>query len=109
MGDPGTSLPISSSTAPQFPAEQEALFREVLQLLNDKQSAELAASVGEAQQASAAEEPVEVSIEAVSEAPEFPGEAASEDISMEEVLGPGTRKKAASAESPAEEVEHQTY
>jgi small subunit ribosomal protein S2 len=79
------------------------------QLLNDKQTAELAASVGEAQQAAAAEEPVEVSIEAVSEAPEFPGEAASEDISMEEVLGPGTRKKAASAESPAEEVEHQTY
>ena len=33
MGDQGTSLPISSSTAPQFPAEQEALFREVLQLL----------------------------------------------------------------------------
>jgi small subunit ribosomal protein S2 len=79
------------------------------QLLNDKQTAELAASVGEAQQTAAAEEPVEVSIEAVSEAPEFPGEAASEDISMEEVLGPGTRKKAASAESPAEEVEHQTY
>src|SRR6266404_1534713 len=37
MGDTGTNLPISSSTAPQFPAEQEALFREVLQLLNDKQ------------------------------------------------------------------------
>src|SRR6266404_3105431 len=36
MGDPGTSLPISSSTAPQFPPEQEALFREVLQLLNDR-------------------------------------------------------------------------
>src|SRR5438270_7999736 len=37
MGDQGPTLPISSSTAPQFPAEQEALFREVLQLLNDKQ------------------------------------------------------------------------
>jgi hypothetical protein len=37
MGDSGTSLPVSSSVAPQFPAEQEALFREVLQLLNDKQ------------------------------------------------------------------------
>src|SRR3954464_1975473 len=37
MGDQGTALPISSSTAPQFAAEQEALFREVLQLLNDKQ------------------------------------------------------------------------
>src|SRR4051812_1504479 len=36
MGDQGTSLPVSSSTAPQFAPEQEALFREVLQLLNDK-------------------------------------------------------------------------
>jgi small subunit ribosomal protein S2 len=82
------------------------------QLLNDKQTADLAAGVEEARQAAeaAAEEPVEGSIEAVAEAPEFPGES-SEDISMEEVLGPGTRKKAASAESPAEtpEVEHQTY
>jgi small subunit ribosomal protein S2 len=82
------------------------------QLLNDKQAADLAAGVEEARQAAeaAAEEPVEGSIEAVAEAPEFPGES-SEDISMEEVLGPGTRKKAASAESPAEtpEVEHQTY
>jgi hypothetical protein len=58
----------------------------------------------------AGEAPAEGSeaISGVEEAPEFPGEA-SEDISMEEVLGPGTRKKAASAESPAEEVEHQTY
>jgi len=83
------------------------------QLLNDKQTADLAAGVEEARQAAeaAAEEPVEGSIEAVAEAPEFPGES-SEDISMEEVLGPGTRKKAASAESPAEapeEVGHQTY
>ena len=32
-------------------------------------------------------------------------------VVCEEVLGPGTRKKAASAEAPAEtpEVEHQTY
>lgn len=37
MGDAGTKLPISTSIAPQFPAEQEALFREVLQLMNDKQ------------------------------------------------------------------------
>jgi hypothetical protein len=37
MGDQDTNLPISTSVAPQFPAEQEALFREVLQLLNDKQ------------------------------------------------------------------------
>jgi small subunit ribosomal protein S2 len=81
------------------------------QLLGDKQAAELAAGVGAAQQAEEGlEPPVEGSIEAVSEAPEFPGESA-ENISMEDVLGPGTRKKAVSAESPAEtpEVEHQTY
>jgi small subunit ribosomal protein S2 len=83
------------------------------QLLNDKQAADMAAGVGEAQQAEAGvEQPAEGSAAAagIEEAPEFPGEA-SEDISMEEVLGPGTRKKAASAEAPAEtpEVEHQTY
>ena len=81
------------------------------QLLSDKQAADMAAGVGEAQQAEAGvEQPVEGSIEAVSEAPEFPGEAA-EDISMEDVLGPGTRKKAASTEPAVEtpEVEHQTY
>jgi small subunit ribosomal protein S2 len=81
------------------------------QLLNDKQTADLAAGVGEAQQAEAAavEEPVP-SIDAVDQAPEFKGEA-SEDIRMEDVLGPGTRKKAASAETSVEtpEVEHQTF
>jgi small subunit ribosomal protein S2 len=82
------------------------------QLLNDKQAADLAAGVGEAQQAeeAAVAEPVEGSIDAGDQGPEFKGEA-SEDISMEEVLGPGTRKKAASAEPAAEtpEVEHQTF
>jgi small subunit ribosomal protein S2 len=82
------------------------------QLLNDKQVADLAAGVGEAQQAEAAaiEAPVEGAPELGTEGPEFPGEA-SENISMEEVLGPGTRKKAASAETATEipEVEHQTY
>ena len=82
------------------------------QLLNDKQAQDLASAVGEAQQAeeAAVTEPVEGSeaIAGADQAPEFPGEA-SENISMEEVLGPGTRKKAATAESPAEEVEHQTY
>jgi small subunit ribosomal protein S2 len=79
------------------------------QLLNDKQVADLAAGVGEAQQAeeAAVTEPVE-GLLPEDQAPEFKGEA-SEDISMEDVLGPGTRKKAATAESPAEEVEHQTY
>ena len=78
------------------------------QLLNDKQAADMAAGMGEAQRAQEAAEEQVVSIEAADQAPEFKGEAA-ENISMEEVLGPGTRKKAATAESPAEEVEHQTY
>jgi len=76
------------------------------QLLNDKQAADLAAGVARAE-AAAAQGPAEAS-------PETSGTEAgadSEDINMEEVLGPGTRKKAASAEAPAEtpEVEHQTY
>jgi small subunit ribosomal protein S2 len=82
------------------------------QLLSDKQAADLAVASGEGQQAelAATEEPVEGSeaIAGAEQAPEFPGET-SEDISMEDVLGPGTRKRAAPAESPAEEVEHQTF
>jgi small subunit ribosomal protein S2 len=73
------------------------------QLMTDKQVADMQAASDAAQAAADA-------------APEYHSEEAasvdaSEDISMEEVLGPGTRKKAASAESPAEtpEVEHQTY
>ena len=80
-------------------------------LLNDKQVADLASSVGEAQQAEqAAVEPPMEGLLPPDEAPEFKGEAATDDISMEEVLGPGTRKKAASADATAEtpEVEHQT-
>src|SRR3954467_12594652 len=34
--DEGKPLPVSTSTPPQFPPEQEALFREVLLLLNEK-------------------------------------------------------------------------
>jgi small subunit ribosomal protein S2 len=82
------------------------------QLLNDKQTAELAAGVDEAQQAevSAVEAPIEGLLTGDDQAPEFKGEAATDDISMEEVLGPGTRKKAASADTAVEtpEVEHQT-
>jgi small subunit ribosomal protein S2 len=82
------------------------------QLLNDKQTADLAASVGEAQQAEATsvEAPIEGLLAADDQAPEFKGEAATDDISMEEVLGPGTRKKAATADTTVEtpEVEHQT-
>ncbi len=81
------------------------------QLLNDKQAADLAAGVQRAE-AAAAEAPVEAAPEdAVAEEPAAVV-VESEDINMEEVLGPGTRKKAVSAETPAEatpEVEHQTY
>ena len=82
------------------------------QLLNDKQAADLAAGVAQAEAAAAEESPTE---EATESAVEATGEESaavdSEDINMEEVLGPGTRKKAASAETSAEtpEVEHQTY
>jgi len=37
VSNEGVVRPVSSSVAPQFPAEQEALFREVLLLLNEKQ------------------------------------------------------------------------
>jgi small subunit ribosomal protein S2 len=84
------------------------------QLLNDKQTADLAAGV-EAHQAEAAgtDETAEGAAEVgtgASMSADF-GDEGTEEISMEEVLGPGTRKKAASAEAPAEtpEVEHQTY
>jgi len=71
----------------------------------------MAAGVGEAQQAE------DVAVAVAVEGEEIPagasmsadfGEESEEDISMEDVLGPGTKKKAATAESPAEEVEHQT-
>ena len=82
------------------------------QLLNDKQAADLAAGAAEAQRAEAAsaERPAEGSTEYGTEGAEFPGEN-PEDISMEDVLGPGTRKKAASADTAADtaEVEQQTY
>jgi small subunit ribosomal protein S2 len=82
------------------------------QLLNDKQAADLAAGTAAAQQAEAAavEGQAEGSTDYGTEGAEFPGEN-PEDISMEDVLGPGTRKKAASADTAAEpaEVEQQTF
>ena len=84
------------------------------QLLNDKQTADIAARIGEAQEAevASAEESAEGAPvgTGASMSADF-GDETTEDISMEEVLGQGTRKKAASAEAPAEtpEVEHQTY
>ena len=87
------------------------------QLLNDKQTAEMSTGVEEAQQPveAPAEAPVEAAVNLnVSEGPEFPGES-NENLSMEEVLGPGTRKKAAfvdatvdAPDESAAEVEPQT-
>src|SRR5579872_3817623 len=77
------------------------------QLMTDKQLADLHAGVGEAQQAenAAAEAPAEGAIDAGG--PEYPGEG--EDISMEEVLGPGTHKKpVANDEADVPHVESQT-
>jgi small subunit ribosomal protein S2 len=81
------------------------------QLLSEKQAAELAAGVDEAQQAeeAAAEQAVAQEASGAAMSADFGDD--SEDISMEEVLGQGTRKKAASQDAAAEtpEVEHQTY
>src|SRR5213593_1452221 len=75
------------------------------QLLNDKQAADLAAGVGEAQQAeeAAVEEPAEGAAD-ISAAESGAEEAGAEDISMEEVLGAGTRKQAETAKEEAGEV-----
>jgi small subunit ribosomal protein S2 len=80
------------------------------QLLTDKQAADMAAGVERAE-AAAAQALADGAAEVVVVA-EIPAEA--EDINMEDVLGQGTRKKAASSETPAEaaetpEVEQQTY
>ena len=76
------------------------------QLMTDKQIADLHASVGEAQQAE------NVAVEAPAEsATDASGAYASEgdDISMEEVLGPGTHKKpVANEDADLPKVESQT-
>jgi small subunit ribosomal protein S2 len=79
------------------------------QLMSDKQAADLAAGVGAAQQAeeAGAEEPVEASPEASA------AEAETEDISMEDVLGQGGRRKRAAEtseeESDVPQVHSQTF
>jgi small subunit ribosomal protein S2 len=77
------------------------------QLMTDKQAAEMAAAVySEPAAAAAGEAGGEVAAEAA-------GEAGSEDISMEDVLGNGTRKQPAPAKESVDEdvpqVETQTY
>ena len=79
------------------------------QLMSDKQAADLAAGVGAAQQAeqAATEAPVEGAADVTG------AEAEPEDISMEEVLGKGTRKQPAAPKEEAQEeaspVETQTF
>jgi small subunit ribosomal protein S2 len=76
------------------------------QLMTDKQAAEMAAAVYQ--------EPAAPAAEAAGEATsETAGEAGAEDISMEDVLGAGTRKQPAPANPSVDEdvpqVETQTY
>src|SRR2546423_2668872 len=74
------------------------------QLMTDKQVADLQGGGGEAELA-ASEPPVEGAVDATGA--EYPGEG--EDISMEEVLGPGTHKKpVANEEAEVPKVESQT-
>jgi small subunit ribosomal protein S2 len=71
------------------------------QLMTDKQSAELAAAAAYTEPTHAAEQ-----------APAAEAEAGSEDISMEDVLGGGTKKAPAAAQDVADEVpqvESQTF
>src|SRR5881275_1869596 len=76
------------------------------QLLTDKQAADLAAGIQQAEQA-ATEAPVEGAADVTG------AEAEQEDISMEEVLGKGTRKQPVAAKEEAAEeaspVETQTF
>jgi small subunit ribosomal protein S2 len=78
------------------------------QLMSDKQVAELAQAAGAAQQAEAAAQGGE-GVADISASEDFGGE----DISMEDVLGTGTRKQPAAAKNNADQnvpqVETQTY
>ena len=77
------------------------------QAMNDKQSAELAAGVARQAELAASEAPAEGSADITA------SDSSTEDISMEDVLGAGTRRKAAAAKEEAGEdvpqVETQAY
>ena len=79
------------------------------QLATDKQTAELAEAAGAARQAEAAA--AQAAAEGGTPQEAASAEGAGEDISMEDVLGGGTRKQPAPAKDDAEvpEVETQTY
>jgi small subunit ribosomal protein S2 len=87
------------------------------QFMTDKQVADLAAAAGAAQQAEATKAELAAArgmeLEAAADAASAAADDLPEEISMEDVLGAGTRKKPAAAkESPSEDVpqvETQTY
>ena len=71
------------------------------QLMGDKQAADLAAGIASAQAEQAATEaPVEGAVDASGAAP------SDEEISMEDVLGAGTRKRAAVVDEDTSDVTH---
>jgi len=72
------------------------------QLLTDKQAADMAAGVERAEAAAAAQAAAQDAATAAAAPVVEQAPAEVEDINMEEVLGPGTRKKAVEAETPAE-------
>jgi small subunit ribosomal protein S2 len=79
------------------------------QFMNDKNDADLAAAAGVA-----AQQAVLAATEAPAEGAPIneDGDSGAEDISMEDVLGAGTRKQPVAAKEPeveAPEVEHQTF
>jgi small subunit ribosomal protein S2 len=79
------------------------------QFMNDKNDADLAAAAGVAAQQAALAAP-EAPAEGAPMADD--AESATEDISMEDVLGAGTRKQPVAAKEPeieTPEVEHQTF
>ena len=83
-------------------------FAEGAQLLTDQQSAEISAMAEAA--AAEGEAPAEAVPSEEPEAPAAAVDAASEDVSMEDVLGAGTRKRpAAKADPEPDPVESKTY
>ncbi len=87
------------------------------QFMTDKQVADLAAAAGAAQEAESARAEQAAArgmeLEAAADAASAAADDLSEDISMEDVLGAGTRKQPATAKESADEdvpqVETQTY
>jgi small subunit ribosomal protein S2 len=91
-----------------FASKMADSIAEGAQFMSDKQTADLATATGAAQQAeeAAVTAPVEGGVEVA------PADAGSEDISMEDVLGAGTRKQpmvAREISADEEEIESKAY